>query len=197
MRINRFKAKPLSRTILIASIGVILVLCLGIVAHANSLDTSTSLHPFTLTSPDFHDGGPLPQSSEFGVGFGCNGANKAPELNWTGVPAGTKGFALSMTDYDAPVLRGFHHWIVYNIPAGVRELEGNHPYSEGTNDFGLTGYDGPCPPPDGQLHHYVFRLYALTVSHISGTALTFDQLLTAIDSHFLGMTVIIGTFKRP
>jgi len=70
---------------------------------------------FTLTSPDFTDGGPLRQSSAF-TRFGCQGDNIAPTLNWQGVPAGTVSFALAMNDYDAPLAGGFKHWIVYNIP---------------------------------------------------------------------------------
>jgi Raf kinase inhibitor-like YbhB/YbcL family protein len=178
--------------VLVAIVSVVLPL----LARSQGVDAAplSTSHPFTLTSPDFKDGGALPQSSEFNQ-FGCTGANIAPQLDWTGVPKGTKGFALTVTDYDAPVARGFHHWIVYNIPASARELEGNNPFSEGTNSYGTVGYGGPCPPPDGQLHHYVFRLYALSISHVSGKALTFDALLNAIDSSVIGTTSRIGTFK--
>jgi len=68
---------------------------------------------------------------------------------------------------------------------------------EGTNSYGTIGYGGPCPPADGQLHHYVFRLYALSISHISGTALNFNDLLNAMEHHVVGTTSIIGTFKLP
>src|SRR6266581_8920435 len=150
----RFVLIVLAIGILIAGVSLVIPL-LARSQTANAAPLNTSMHPFTLTSPDFHDGGPLPQRSEFNK-FGCHGANIAPELDWVGVPQGTHGFALTVTDYDAPVATGFHHWIVYNIPASARELEGNHPFSEGTNSFGTVGYGGPCPPPDGQLHHYVF-----------------------------------------
>jgi Raf kinase inhibitor-like YbhB/YbcL family protein len=181
---------------LIASVSIAIPLLVrSHTAHAAPAATA-STQPFTLTSPTFHDGGPLPKSAEFNQD-GCNGGNIAPELNWVGVPKGTQGFAFTITDYDAPVTEGFHHWVVYNIPGSARELEGNHPFSEGMNDFGLTGYDGPCPPPDGLLHHYVFRLYALSTSHISGKALTFDQLLKAINPFFIGAVSIVGTFKLP
>ena len=197
----RLQGKPVMAFVLVAAGLAALLAILSLViplllrspeAHATSLSASTQ--PFTLTRPNFHDGGPLPQSSEFNQ-FGCTGANIAPELHWVGVPSGTDGFALTVTDYDAPVTRGFHHWIVYNIPASARELQGNNPFSEGTNSYGTIGYGGPCPPPDGQLHHYVFRLYALSTAHISGKALTFDELLNAISSNVIGTTSIIGTFK--
>ncbi len=201
---TRVQGKPLMSFVLvvvgigalIASISIAIPLVVrSHTAHAAPAALNASTQPFTLTSPDFHDGGPLPKSAEFN-GFGCTGGNIAPELNWVGVPKGTQGFAFTITDYDAPVTEGFHHWVVYNIPSSARELEGNHPFSEGTTDFGTTGYSGPCPPPDGQLHHYVFRLYALSTSHISGKALTFDQLLKAINPFFIGAVSIVGTFKR-
>ncbi len=164
-------------------------------ARAAAPQTKT-FSPFTLTSPDFADGGPLPFSSEFNQ-F-CHGQNIAPTLNWINVPSGTASFALEVTDYDAPIAGGFHHWIVYNIPSGVRTLNGNPAlYSQGTNSFGTVGYGGPCPPPNGQLHHYIFTLYALTIPpSISGQALTYDGLISAISGHVAGATVIIGTFTR-
>jgi Raf kinase inhibitor-like YbhB/YbcL family protein len=154
----------------------------------------TQQRPFTITSPDFTDGGALPQSVEFNE-F-CHGSNVAPTLNWVNVPDGTQSFALAMNDYDAPVAGGFHHWVVYNIPASVASLNGTSPFAQGTNSFGTIGYGGPCPPPNGQLHHYVFTLYALTVPTVAGQALTYDQLIQAISGHVAGATVIIGTFVR-
>jgi len=74
------------------------------------------IQPFTLSSPDFRDGGPLPSSSEYGGGFGCNGEDIAPTLKWKNVPAQTSSFALLMNDVDAAVAGGFHHWIVYKYP---------------------------------------------------------------------------------
>lgn len=202
MRQHRFTGRLLKRVPLVA-----LVLCVVAVgawgfssrmAVASSARSAAPLtntsNPFTLTSPDFKDGGPLPFSVEFNQ-F-CHGQNIAPTLNWTNVPKGTASFALAMNDYDAPVAGGFHHWVVYNIPGDVTTLNGSSPFSQGTNSFGTIGYGGPCPPPDGQLHHYVFTLYALTVPTISGSALTYEQLIQAIGGNVAGATVIIGTFVR-
>jgi Raf kinase inhibitor-like YbhB/YbcL family protein len=178
-----------------------IALALGVAALAAwalsphlSFATNT-MHPFTLTSPDFTDGGQLPQSVEFNAA-GCHGQNIAPTLNWSGVPQGTASFALAVNDYDAPVAGGFHHWILYNIPGGVTTVNGTSPYTQGTNSFGTLGYGGPCPPPNGQTHHYIFTLYALTVPQISGQALTYDQLIQAIAPSVAGATVIVGTFAR-
>lgn len=113
-----------------------------------------------------------------------------------GVPSGTAGFALAVTDYDAPVAGGFHHWIVYNIPGNVDTLNGTSPYTQGTNSFGSVGYGGPCPPATGQIHHYIFTLYALTVAQLPGQALTYDQLIQEISGQVAGATVTVGTFVR-
>jgi Raf kinase inhibitor-like YbhB/YbcL family protein len=163
----------------------------------------THFHPFTVVSPNFRDGHFLPVSAEFGgpgsAGSGCSGRNLAPAFNWFNVPAGTESFAFTMFDVDAPVAGGFHHWIVYNIPRRVTSLlgHGHNPFSEGTNDYPTVGYGGPCPPMDGQIHHYVFTVYALSVSHISGVHLTYQQLITAITPDVVGATSMIGKFRLP
>ena len=151
--------------------------------------------PFTVTSPDFTEDGALPLSSAFNR-FGCRGQNIAPTLHWTGAPSGTASFALVVTDYDAPVAGGFHHWIVYNIPGNIDTLNGSSPYTQGANSYGFVGYGGPCPPATGQIHHYIFTLYALTAAEIPDQALTYDQLIQEISGHIAGATVTIGTFVR-
>jgi Raf kinase inhibitor-like YbhB/YbcL family protein len=159
--------------------------------------------PFTIVSPDFTEDGWLPVSAEFGgpgsAGSGCSGQNQAPTLHWYNVPAGTKSFAFTITDVDAPVAGFFHHWIVYNIPGTVTTLRGHgsNPYSEGTNDYPTVGYGGPCPPADGQTHHYIFTVYALSASHISGVHLTYTGLMAKIANDVVGATSTIGRFRLP
>src|SRR5689334_15356911 len=181
MRIAHRFARPLAGNwLVLAATGLFvlglltlsLLFSLSQASHVASA-SSTALHPFTVTSPDFRDGGPLSRKAELNQ-FGCTGSNIAPELNWRNVPTGTKSFVLLMSDYDAPVAGGFHHWIVYNIPADARELEGNHAFTEGTNSFGFTAYGGPCPPATGETHHYLFLLYAIDVARIGDQGLTFD-----------------------
>ena len=63
---------------------------------------------FTLTSPDLVSG-------TFAVqytlnGFGCSGQNISPELQWSGLPSGTKSLALQLYDPDAPTGSGFWAW---------------------------------------------------------------------------------------
>ncbi len=178
-----------------------------VVATAASGSTAPTVHvhfhPFTIVSPNFHDGGFLPVSTEFGgpgsQGSGCSGKNLAPSLFWFNVPKGTKSFAFAITDVDAPVAGGFHHWIVYNIPRRHPFLAGHgqNPFSEGTNSYGTVGYGGPCPPYDGQVHHYVFTVYALSVAHIKGVHITYNQLINEIGPDVVGATSTIGKFVLP
>jgi Raf kinase inhibitor-like YbhB/YbcL family protein len=172
-------------------------------AHPVTAASPAKFHPFTIVSPNFREDTFLPVSAEFGgpgsAGSGCSGRNLAPALHWYNVPTGTKSFAFTITDVDAPVADGFHHWIVYNIPRKVTTLRGHgsNPFSEGTNDYGTVGYGGPCPPPDGQVHHYVFTVYALSVSHIAGTHITFGKLIAEISPDVVGATSTIGKFRLP
>src|SRR5260370_8324909 len=114
-------------------------------AHAQGLKrTGPKLQPFTLSSPNFRDGEPLPLSSE-GNKFGCNGKNSAPTFKWENVPAQTSGFALVMSDADAPLPEGFRHWRVYNIPAKAPTLQGNPPTTQERSSLNIpTTY---LPPP--------------------------------------------------
>jgi len=108
-------------------------------------------------------------------GFGCSGKNVSPPLSWSGAPAGTKSFALTVFDPDAPTGSGWWHWLVYDIPASVNELPlgagnaaGQLPAGalQGHTDFGTVGYGGPCPPAGDKPHHYIFTLYALKTAKL-------------------------------
>ncbi|BDM63419.1 UPF0098 protein YbcL [Shewanella sp. NFH-SH190041] len=108
--------------------------------------------------------------------WGCTGQNVSPELKWSDVPQGTKSFALTMYDPDAPTGSGWWHWVVVNIPANARHLAANAGVTGGknlpkgasmvTNDFGFKGFGGACPPPHAQPHQYKITLYALNTADI-------------------------------
>jgi Raf kinase inhibitor-like YbhB/YbcL family protein len=125
---------------------------------------------FTLMSPDLKPDAPMPKSFEFN-GFGCSGDNQSPVLRWSGAPQGTKSFAVTAYDPDAPTGSGWWHWCVVNIPATVTELprdagaEGDAKLPKGAShvriDYGVKAWGGPCPPPGDKPHHYVFTVYAL------------------------------------
>ncbi|GBQ63776.1 kinase inhibitor phospholipid-binding protein [Ameyamaea chiangmaiensis NBRC 103196] len=126
---------------------------------------------FTLTSPAFADGGTLPHAQLFN-GMGQTGENRSPALRWTGAPAGTKSFALTVYDPDAPTGSGWWHWIVVNLPATTNGLtEGASPGAlpegalETRTDFGAPGYGGAAPPP-GAPHRYIFTVHALGIDHL-------------------------------
>lgn len=134
---------------------------------AASAQTTSSTKTFTLSSNEI--GGQATQH-QFLNGFGCHGDNVSPALSWENPPAGTKAFAITMYDKDAPTGSGFWHWVVFNIPADVHELKsgagdpakGLIPTGaiQSLTDFGKAGYGGPCPPP-GTPHEYLITVFAL------------------------------------
>lgn len=120
-----------------------------------------------LTSPDFAEGGSLPEAQVLN-GFGCSGANLSPALAWSGAPEGTKSYILTLFDPDAPTGSGWWHWTVANLPADSTGLAagaspGGLPAGavEGRTDFGAPGFGGACPPEGAGAHRYVFTLYAM------------------------------------
>jgi Raf kinase inhibitor-like YbhB/YbcL family protein len=159
------------------------------------IDQEQAARAFKLSSPEFHDNGLLPERSAYDKA-GCNGQNAAPTLVWENVPAGTRSFALLMNDIDAPVSGGFHHWVVYNIPAAVRKLEGNASFEEGTTSMNTHAYFGPCPPPTGQPHHYLFTLYAIKLDHVQEQELTYEGLIRAMEGQVLAAASLVGLFQR-
>ena len=136
----------------------------------------------SVISNSFKDGDYLAAdhilSADFG--FGCAGGNKSPHLAWSGAPAGTKSFAVTCFDPDAPTGSGFWHWLVVNIPADVTELAldaGNRNAPklpkgalQTRTDFGAPGYGGPCPPPGDHPHRYLFTVFAVGAESLQVTA---------------------------
>lgn len=121
----------------------------------------------TLSSMDVQPGKPLDKALVYSAD-GCTGLNRSPHLQWSGAPAATRSFAVTMFDPDAPG-PGWWHWAVVGIPPNVHALPSNASGSgylnriqaiEARNDYDNTGYGGPCPPP-GKAHRYVITVYAL------------------------------------
>jgi len=114
------------------------------------------------------------QNGKIPARFTCEGENVSPPLAWSGVPAGTRSFALVCSDPDAPS-GTWYHWAAFDIPADRRALAervpaGSAALLQAVNDFGKSGYGGPCPPPGHGTHHYAFVLYALKVEHLDVAA---------------------------
>ncbi|HET9168425.1 MAG TPA: YbhB/YbcL family Raf kinase inhibitor-like protein [Actinospica sp.] len=162
--------------------------------------------PFTIVSPNFHDGGRLPSWTEFGGPYadeaGCAGKNLSPALGWFNAPSGTESYALFVHDVDAPQAFGWTHWVTYNIPGNVSYLRkgDDAAYTQGTTDWQANGipqvgWGGPCPPADGETHHYVFTLYALSTSDITTSGLDYTGLMNVIAPYVLGATSIMGTYS--
>lgn len=157
----------LSRTVL----ALALVLALAAPAAAGGT--------FTLSSPQLKNGGTMGLDQVFNA-FGCTGKNISPELVWSNPPAGTKSFALTIYDPDAPTGSGWWHWVVSDIPASARSLSLDASARkalpagsvESLTDFGTPGYGGACPPPGDKPHRYIVTLYALSVDHLGITPQT-------------------------
>ena len=125
---------------------------------------------FTLKSDELS--GQLTDYQVFS-GFGCSGKNISPALKWVNAPAGTKSFAFTVYDPDAPTGSGWWHWVIFNIPANVSELKADAGRIEkklapagsvqSVTDFGKPGFGGACPPQGDKPHRYIFTVYALGV----------------------------------
>lgn len=125
---------------------------------------------FNLTSPQMKEGGLITNEQVFN-GFGCQGGNISPALEWKGAPKETQSFAVSVYDPDAPTGSGWWHWVIFNIPASVVSLTKNAGNIQANiapsgsiqsrTDFGKPGYGGPCPPMGDKPHRYQFSVYAL------------------------------------
>jgi Raf kinase inhibitor-like YbhB/YbcL family protein len=165
-----------------------------------------ALAEFMLASTDVKAGAPMAMAQVFD-GYGCTGKNISPALSWSGEPAGTQSFAITIFDPDAPTGSGWWHWTVFNIPASVHSLpagagtDSSHDLpagaSQGRNDFGFSYYGGPCPPAGAHAHHYEITVYALKVATLpldasaSGAKVGF-----AVNANTLASAKIVGRYSR-
>jgi Raf kinase inhibitor-like YbhB/YbcL family protein len=148
--------------------------------------------PLLLTSPAFAPGAEIPRQ------YTCDGGDISPPLSWSGAPAGTASLVLVVEDPDAPG-GTFRHWAVYNIPPGTPGLTAGHRAAgvgEARNDFGKTGYGGPCPPP-GSVHHYRFELMALSRPTLGlAPAASAAEVLRLAQPYVIGRAELTGTYRR-
>ena len=152
-----------------------------------------------LKSPAFNHGGSIPSA------FTCEGEDRSPRLEWSGIPDGTRSLALIVDDPDAPdpaaPKMNYVHWVLYNIPADDGGLDEGIASSalpagtrEGLNDWKRTGYGGPCPPIGR--HRYFHKLYALDTALPDLGTPTREELVAAMQGHILAQAELIGTYQK-
>lgn len=154
-----------------------------------------ALSTMQLTSPAFPQGAPIPRKHT------GEGEDVSPPLAWSNVPNGVQSFALVCHDPDAPLVTpgsyGFVHWVLYDIPASVRELpEGVQQYTNGRNNFDRGGYGGPMPPEGHGVHHYFFWLLALDAKPDLPPDLSMWELFDKIEPSVTAMNRLVGTYSR-
>lgn len=155
-----------------------------------------------LTSPDFQDGGVIPDKFTQAVPNA-----PSPVLNWTQVPAGTQAFALILHDPDPALNKGPEdvlHWMIINIPGTATGLPGGVPAGnlpDGSiqikNRGGNNAYMGPGNPAINPYHHYTFELFALDAKLPLDANADRAAVMKALEGHVLGKAVLVGRFKRP
>jgi Raf kinase inhibitor-like YbhB/YbcL family protein len=153
-----------------------------------------------ITCTAFADGAAIPKK------YTGDGEDVSPPLAWSKVPERTKELALICDDPDAPTAEPWVHWVLYKIPAdlpGLAEgigkaarLKSPALMLQGKNSWNTVGYRGPKPPPDHGIHHYFFRLYALTSKLSVAAGLTKATLLNEMADHVLGQGQLVGTYLR-
>jgi Raf kinase inhibitor-like YbhB/YbcL family protein len=185
---------------------IILLLCLAatLTACTQTKPPATNEPPKTIKvrSTAFEDGQPIPKT------FTEDGQDVSPPLAWDGVPEGTKEMALICDDPDAPTAKPWVHWVIYKIPATVRELPEGLPTDarlgtpikamQGLNswpDGRTVGYRGPAPP-SGRVHHYHFKVYALDRELELVSKLDKAVLLKAMEGCILAWGEVVGTYER-
>ena len=156
---------------------------------------------FTVTSTDVADGAPIDPRHTF------VGDNISPQLSWSGFPAETQSFVVNVFDPDAPIVSGFWHWVVANIPASVTELATGAGGADGSglpagaiqtrNDFGTEGYGGCAPPAGDRPHRYYIAVHAVDTDSlpVDGSATPAVVGFNLI-FHTLARAVIVPTFQQ-
>lgn len=167
-------------------------------------DNLPKLPTFTLTSESVSDGQPLANDQVSGI-MGAGGSDTSPQLSWSGFPAETKSFAVTVYDPDAPTASGFWHWAVADLPASVTELPagaGDGSELPGgavtlANDASLKRYIGAAPPAGHGPHRYYIAVHALPVESLElPDGATPAYLGFNLFSQAIARAVIHGTYEQ-
>jgi Raf kinase inhibitor-like YbhB/YbcL family protein len=183
---------------MLAAGGMVLA-SLGMSATANAAEA------FALTSTTFKDGTMMPKkvANKNAQNPNCVGDNVSPQLSWSGAPAGTKSFALTMVDPEGRGGLGVFHWVAYGIPPTVTSFAENEvsketdKYVGGKSTQGVAAYSGPCTPP-GSPHHYTFLIIATDLEPKELPAgLTLPELQAKLNGKVKGAAGLVGLFVKP
>jgi Raf kinase inhibitor-like YbhB/YbcL family protein len=153
-----------------------------------------AVHSFTLESPDFANGEPLPTWAR------ADSGNRAPSLSWSGAPEGTKSFVITVYDPDAPTGSGFWHFAAYNLPADTTELIGGELPDGATivkNEVGQYAFMGAAPPAGHGVHRYFFTVSALSEKIEIPADATPAVLGFTLRESLLGRAQLMGTAETP
>src|SRR6476660_8494387 len=172
----------------------------------NPYEFLPKLPSFTLTSESVTDGQPLANDQVSGI-MGAGGEDVSPQLSWSGFPEGTRSFAVTVFDPDAPTASGFWHWAVANIPASVTELasgagdKDSASLPEGAvqlrNDGGFAGYVGAAPPSGHGPHRYFVVVHAVDTDTLDVDGNTSPAVLGFnLFFHTLGRATLVGTYEQ-
>ncbi len=155
---------------------------------------------FDVTSDDITDGAPLKDDQVQAAG------NTSPQLSWSGAPEGTKSYVVTCFDPDAPIVSGFWHWVVVDIPASVTSLDtgagalGDDALPDGAfhvrNDFGTRDFAGAAPPQGDQVHRYYFVVHAVGEEKL-GVDADATPAVVGFNLAFktLGRAIVTGTYQ--
>jgi len=171
-----------------------------------SFSVSVFADSLTLSSQDIVQGEFMAKAQEFN-GFGCSGGDISPHLKWSNAPIGTKSFAITAYDPDAPTGSGWWHWQIVNIPMTLMEIQSGAGNTKTNiapigstqiqNDYGSRGFGGACPPEGHGVHHYRFTVHALSVEKLelpedaSGALAGY-----MINAHTIESSTIESLYKR-
>ncbi|HYD78914.1 MAG TPA: YbhB/YbcL family Raf kinase inhibitor-like protein [Paucimonas sp.] len=159
-------------------------------------------HAFELKSADIRDNETLKTAQVF---KGCGGDNLSPQLTWSNAPDGTKSFAVTIYDPDAPTGSGWWHWLAYDIPATTQQLDTGAGGADklpagakhGRNDYGTKDFGGACPPRGDKPHRYVVTVYALKVPQLNVPADASAAMIGFnLNANKLGSATITGLYGR-
>ena len=157
---------------------------------------------FTLQSNDLE--GQLSTAQEFNS-FGCSGSNMSPQLQWKDAPKGTKSFAITVYDPDAPTGSGWWHWLVVNISKDTTNIstdasaQGKLPKGalETMTDYGSAAFGGACPPQGDKAHAYIFTVHALDVEKLDVNAKSDSALVGyMINQHVIQKATVMSYYQR-